>query len=123
MFDVDKRVALYFCILSQLKNNYSLQKKSNTRTWVTSVLASPTSPCTIRTGSVKTSRASRSTRFLNVAENSNVCLSGRTWLQIDLTCGSATRHKRQLMMALHSYCGYMSFSLWCCTSKLVTPLF
>lgn len=55
---------------------------------VTSAFASPTSPWTILTGSVKTSLASFSTLFLKVALNNNVCLSGLTWLHIERTCGS-----------------------------------
>lgn len=58
---------------------------------VTSAFASPTSPWTILTGSVKTSLASFSTLFLKVALNNNVCLSGLTWLHIERTCGSGIK--------------------------------
>jgi len=40
-------------------------------------------------GSERTSLANFSILFLNVAEKSKVCRSGRTWLQIDRTWGSA----------------------------------
>ncbi len=48
-------------------------------------LACPTVPTVMRAGLRTASRASPSTRFLNVAENSRVCLSGLMLLMMDRT--------------------------------------
>mmetsp|Transcript_17543 Transcript_17543/g.40146 ORF Transcript_17543/g.40146 Transcript_17543/m.40146 type:complete len:253 (+) Transcript_17543:740-1498(+) len=71
---------------SQLHLNSTFSKTSTT--CVMSSFASPACPTDTRTGSVSTSRASRSRFGLNVAEKRSVCLSGRTCASSERTCAS-----------------------------------
>lgn len=68
-----------------------------------SAFASPTSPCTIRTGSTRASRASRSTFCLKVALNIKHWRSGRTWSDIDFTWASGIMEIRFFFSNFHLF--------------------
>ena len=84
--DARAKVAVSYSQVTLMLGKQIQEYPKNIHAWVTSWLATPSSPWTTLIGSVRTSLANLSTFFLNVAENRRVCLSGLTWSQIDRTC-------------------------------------